>query len=326
MTTKHLPLKFAVVALIAAVCIYSLYTRGLNEGIDIRGGHTLTYEVEMRLDDPPDLVQQTISLLKKRVDPQGTASLEWRPTSGNRFEVRMPAGNPESQQYKNAYDLALEELEDNNIQLSEIRRLEQASAAQRQQQIPVLARSDAALAQALTELVEAQDETVRRQEEIVKKQAELERARKSTTDPAAIQKLDKQLEEAKDASDLAFWQYKRKFQAVQATNVIRSELEAILKNYVSLGEAKALGKAGRKAQIETRTETYEASVRQLRENHPSRVKEIDAVAQLYETWANSRRPLGDPTDLKRLIAKAGVLEFRIVPLLGSDELTGEQQE
>ena len=38
--------------------------------------------------------------------------------------------------------------------------------------------------------------------------------------------------------------------------------------------------------------------------------EIAAVVKAFETWADVRQYLEDAADLKRLIAKAGVLEFR----------------
>ena len=45
MNAKNLPLKFAFVALLVAVCLYALYAEGLQYGIDLQGGHSLIFEI-----------------------------------------------------------------------------------------------------------------------------------------------------------------------------------------------------------------------------------------------------------------------------------------
>lgn len=78
-------LGFLVVALlIAGLSIWAFRPKPLSEGT------ALCYEVLKEPGGPADIVDQTIRVLKQRVDPHGLVSLEWRPISGSRFEIRMP--------------------------------------------------------------------------------------------------------------------------------------------------------------------------------------------------------------------------------------------
>ena len=45
MNAKNLPLKFVAVAVLAALCLWSLFTKGTQQGIDLRGGHSLIFAI-----------------------------------------------------------------------------------------------------------------------------------------------------------------------------------------------------------------------------------------------------------------------------------------
>jgi preprotein translocase subunit SecF len=45
MNAKNLPLKFSFVALLISLCLWSLWANGLRQGIDLRGGHSLIFEI-----------------------------------------------------------------------------------------------------------------------------------------------------------------------------------------------------------------------------------------------------------------------------------------
>ena len=132
MEAKNLPLKFAFAILLTLVCLWSLFSNGLAQGIDLRGGHSMVFEVytqeakqkqlqadkakleadlQEAVDDQKkqdlkqalsqvnrdlaaidvgsrsDLVQRIISVLKRRVDPDGLLNLEWRPQGSNRIRL-----------------------------------------------------------------------------------------------------------------------------------------------------------------------------------------------------------------------------------------------
>jgi preprotein translocase subunit SecF len=139
MNTKNLPLKFAFLGIIVAAAIIILKYQGLKLGIDLRGGHSMIFEIrtgereadDLRAmlatqeealrnartdderkkaqeavngindqlkaikgaEDQKDLPERIIAILKKRIDPMGQLSLEWRPMGRKRIQVRMPAAN-----------------------------------------------------------------------------------------------------------------------------------------------------------------------------------------------------------------------------------------
>jgi SecD/SecF fusion protein len=339
MNVKNLPLKFAFLAVLVAVCLWSvLMGNKLRLGIDLRGGHSLVFEIRTneaeikRLEadrknletklaegateeqkkalqeqmdrvsrdlarakssgvDPRGLSEQVISILKERVDPQGLRSLEWRPLGSNRFEVRMPAGSAETQQAKNAYIAALEQLEQNNISRPQLRRAFQSSGDARKTELEALARGDEGLRRLLDELSAAYD---------AMQQAQADARTASQADRA----------KATEALDAAIIDYETKLRQLEETNVSPQRLQTVLGYYVSPAEAEAVGN---KAEVAARMQQHDTELKALLAQHPARAGEINAVVEKYKAWAQGRAKLDDPADLKRLIAKAGVLEFRIAP-------------
>ncbi len=339
MNAKNLPLKFAFLAVLVAVCLWSIFMGNkLRLGIDLRGGHSLIFEIRTseaevkRLEadqknletklaqatteeqkkplqdqlgriqrdlsrakasgaDPRGLSEQVISILKERVDPQGLRSLEWRPLGNNRFEVRMPAGGSETQQAKNAYIAALEQLEQNNISRPELRRAFQSSGDARTAELKALARGDEGLGRLLDDLAAAYD---------AMQQAQAAAGSAKEADRA----------KANETLDAAIIDYETKLRGLEETNVNPHQLQTVLGYYASPSEAEAIGN---KAEVATRMQQHETELKALLAQHPSRAGEINAVVEKYKAWAQGRARLDDPADLKRLIAKAGVLEFRIAP-------------
>ena len=339
MNAKYLSLKFTFVAGLVGLCIWWLYTYKLREGIDLRGGHSLIFEIrtneseinrltkdkaelEAKLSaatsdaekqsiketisrvnselnrykseagDSGNLADRMITTLKNRVDPQGLRSLEWRPLGNNRIEIRMPAGSTESTKAKNEYIAALEELEQKNIHRNELRRLFQADPEKRTAEIDALAGQDAALKDKLADLIKAYD------------------AMEAAGKALAAAKGDAAKAKVQDAYDNAIIEYENRMQSVEAANINPQQLQAILANYIPESEAEAIGN---KAEVKALLERFNREMSDLPEKFPARAAELNKVKDKYITWANGRQRLDDPADLKRLIAKAGVLEFRIAP-------------
>ena len=340
MNAKNLPLKFAFLALLVAVCIWSLFNKGCKLGIDLRGGHSLTFQIrtnadevkrleirkaeldakiaqttnpeekkalldtvkringnleQARKDETSDasLAEDMIRILKERVDPLGLRMLEWRPVGANRFEVRMPAGNPKTQEAKNAYRRAIQALESNNIEKSRLRRLEQGLTT-----IEKLARGDKRLAGLLGDLLSAY----------------------------------KTLDQKRKAGETKIQQYIGVWEvaeiAVLKYNIETQALRSILSGYVRQTDLdKVRNQPKALASLKGRAEVYKRAVEAFLKKHkdnPDRAKDIKDVIEFYKTWADMRQELEDPSDLMRLITKAGALEFRIAPI--SAESASEGQE
>ena len=89
-----------------------------NPGVYI----SLIFKLDVAEDDPGNLVNQAITVLKERIDPDGLRNLEFHPIGGNRIEIRMPAGRKESRDARRAFNEILEAIDRRNIQRSEMRR------------------------------------------------------------------------------------------------------------------------------------------------------------------------------------------------------------
>jgi SecD/SecF fusion protein len=204
MNAKYLPVKFAIVALLIVVCIWTLATKGLRPGIDIAGGHSLRFalNVDTRMGGKPNVA--AINVLKERLDPDGLRNLEFIPVGNTEIEIRMPAAPADTRQRKRAYTEAMNELMRANIDSGEIVRLSQARGADRDELAANLAAIDPDVQAALRKAsqttaidallaYDAAGRTVEaRQTQLAQAEADLERAE------AAVQ-ADPDLPEAQQA-------------------------------------------------------------------------------------------------------------------------------
>ncbi len=323
MIGKNLPLKFAFLALMVATCLWSLHANGLKMGIDIRGGHSLVFEVrpEPGSDEPThrEAVSEVITILKKRIDPDGLAQLEWRPLGPGRFEVRMPFGRAETIEAKEAYFRKLEDITADNIRRSDILRACRASGAERAAEIARLAQRAPQQVPALEAACQAYDAQQKAQTTVDAARAQFGGANGNAVDPA-----QRVFDEAINALVTAKADYRAKKQTILDGNIDKQKLRVILSNYVSGRQAQAIAKRrDGKIEVKRRRQVLDLELQKLRAAHPARVEQINELEAIYSKWSEMRQPLEDPADLKRMIAKAGVLEFRIAPTQpGSPAQTG----
>jgi SecD/SecF fusion protein len=315
MSGKYLSIKFLIVAVVVALCLGSVFLGpGLRYGPDIAGGYSMIFEVRVDEQDTGNVVEEIIAILKKRIDPAGLSSLEWTPLKNNRFEIRMPAASEDSQALREEYLDARDALLATNITRADVRSLARLDPAQRPAAIKTLTGGDAAQAAALSELLIALDTL---------SQTEQARAALVSTIASADDDQLEELQQRKIDSDQAVAaaraNYARAWQAVQGHNVNPNELLGTLKilDEIRQAETDDARNADRKR--------FEDNLAELIAAHPARQELIETVAERYQAWVEIRRPLESPNDLKRLIRKAGVLEFRIAPynpqLISNAELT-----
>ena len=323
MIGKNLPLKFAFLALMVATCLWSLYANGLKMGIDIRGGHSLVFEVrpEPGSDDPThrEAVSEVITILKKRIDPDGLAQLEWRPLGPGRFEVRMPFGRAETIEAKEGYFRKLEDITADNIRRSDILRACRASGADRAAEIARLIKRAPAQGPALEAACNAYDALANAQATTDAARTQLNAANGNAAEPA-----QRVFDEAINALVTAKADYRAKRLEILSGNIDKQKLRVILSNYVSGRQAQAISKRrDGKIEVARRRQVLAQELKKLIAAHPDRADQINELKDIYAKWSEMRQQLEDPADLKRMIAKAGVLEFRIaVTQPGSPEETG----
>ena len=298
MQPKNLGWKFAFVAIVIILSVLSIWAYGLRQGIDLKGGHILIFEIRSRGREIPNLVEKVIARLKERVDPTGTSALEWRPIGRDRFEVRMPLGSEEARRAKQEYLDALDRLEQGNIRRSELSRVITLTGQARAKLIEQISRGDKKRIEALWKVAKTHDALLAAREALKR----LKLSGQASIDE--IKKAQARCDDAEDAYDEAVHQ-------LFALNVNIKELGNILRLYLPKREAKVLPAK----KVKAKRQAYRKQLDRLRKQHPERWNEIQAVVSAYEKWTELRTGLDDPADLKRIFAHAGVLDFRIAPTL-----------
>src|SRR5262245_66411256 len=94
------------------VCIWPP-SQKLKRGIDLSGGTILVYEVD-RSNLPPGFnMDELVSALKKRADPEGVKEIPIRKIGSNRIEIILPeASNEEVEEVKK---MLVDEIEERRV-------------------------------------------------------------------------------------------------------------------------------------------------------------------------------------------------------------------
>jgi len=90
---RHLIRNTVLAIAVVIICAAAIYPpdKNLRRGRDLAGGVSLIYAVQTPEDaDRAATIQQTIEVLKERVDPQGTLEISFVRQGRNRIEVQMP--------------------------------------------------------------------------------------------------------------------------------------------------------------------------------------------------------------------------------------------
>jgi SecD/SecF fusion protein len=294
----------------------------LKLGLDLAGGTTLTYQVNVAADDPnaQGTVQQVIADYRDRVDPAGVRNLIWREQAGNRIEIQMAMASAESKERRRIFLEQRDKLLADNLSKHEIESALRVPAAERGAQLQRLSMGSSenqtrlsALAAAYDALQQAQ--TPYRALEEQMKQADAALAALPADAPAE-QRTELTEHRTSILNDLvpatrAFAQsktdYDKALTNALAINVAALDIERVL---ALPKDRTAAGKQAKPGKGESHRETAMA---ELLAKHPSRAEQIKAVAAAYESYEQLKGPLDDPNDLIELLKGSGVLEFRIAP-------------
>ena len=281
------PVLLASVVLLSALL---LWTQGLNPGIDLAGGTTLTYSVQVpESADARTAIDDTIEILKDRVDPRGIRNLVWRSEAGNRLTVQMAQAPPVVGERRRALEQAQRTLLDGNLAERDVEAALAQPEDQREAAVETLAGAHPAQAEALRGLATLAAE--RDAARVAYDAAEAAGDAQDAVDTAALGLID-----ARDA-------YRAALQTLLAETITPAELDRVL----TLSVDKPKGE-----DLSPRAEALEG----LKAGAPERVAELDAVVAASDAYDEVKGPLDDPNDLIRLLRGAGVLEFRIAATAG----------
>lgn len=346
---KTLAWKFALIAIIIVLALLRLYppSETLKQGIDLAGGTSLIYEIDtsgMKDENTSGLSNSMITVLKRRVDPQGMRNLIWRPLGGTRFEIQMPLASVEARQARTAYEQALNNLLENNINIPRVMRVLSEPNDIRSAEFAQIAGSSQNAQEILSNLARAYDR--RRAARI--QADELEAALQDPEQEIKAAGID--LEAMKDY--VGEWIVLRPAQRIESITTFLgddfSQLKLnLLQNYteaftewsdaanaladpqtganVMFQQARdrlyelVLTEEELKLQLDNPEVSYETAVEQLKQEYPERTEQIQAVADALKSYSKYQGRLDDPRDLQRMLKGAGILEFRILPTVGQED-------
>ena len=327
MNAKNLSLKFAFLALVVAVCLWSLFLgNGLKQGIDLRGGHSIVFEIYTGKEKVEALEARQKELqeqLEQAAEPARKKELteELRLLAEELAEAKRSAASS-----GNVTDEMIRTLKE-RVDPNGLRMLEWRPRGANRFEVRMPAgkvetqRAQAVFRQAMADLERAnvQRSDLRRVERSQKRGAVIDR---QAGDDIELARMLMRLGRAYDRKqktgsqdDISAWEAAQ--DSILERNVRTQVLRSILNGYVTPARIEALKgkpKARRKAKSESKD--YTDRIEKFRARHksnPSQLAAVDTAIASYQKWADMRRELEDPADLIRLITKAGVLEFRIAP-------------
>ncbi len=318
---KNLTWKFSLIAALALLAVWAIVPPKdrLKLGLDLRGGTTLVYEVNVPEGQSVNTaIDQTIQVLQERVDPSGVRNLVWRRQGANRLEIQMPAAPEATAQRRSEYLKLKDQLYSHNLKRHTIETALLLDGPAREEKLASTAGQDAKLHASLKALALAFDAKETAGKPYAELQKDIAQAQEalSKLDQAAPKEqreaLDKQIEALTDQSIDAAGKvveadkaYNDAFAAVTAINVQPAEFERILA-MPTRGVNPDNPKDREFNPRATALESFTA-------RHTDKAGEIKEVVAAHERYEEKKGPLDDPSDLIALLRGSGVLEFRIAP-------------
>jgi len=349
---KNLTSKIVLIVVLVAAAAWTLYppSNTLKPGIDLAGGTSLIYEIDthgMTEADKRDLAQRMITVLRRRIDPANIQNLIWRPQGSTRFEIQMPLASAEAREKRDNYERAEAALLDRNVSPAEVLRSLDKPQSERAEVFAKFAQGDPNRVTILDTLAKVYDE----QKDMKDRRDSLYSQLGATEEKMPAAGLDKDAVIAK-RNDWSKLDAEKLAQSLKGFTDVNDNV-ALLTGYVKtysewsavadqllekkteyMNARRAIDKLNlSKDQLDLVLELPEKSQKRidqadkLKAEFPDRAKEIDTVIAAFDEYRPFRGRLDDPSDLRRMLKGAGILEFRILPTQGHpgvdmDEMAG----
>jgi SecD/SecF fusion protein len=351
---KSLVPKIVLIILLVLGAGLALWWFGLNQGLDLKGGTSLIYEIyaqDLKPEEQIDLARRVIMVLRRRIDPANIQDLEWRPQGNTRFEIKMPLAGAKARARRRDYEKASKELRDENINPAVVIRSLQKPTEQRIEDFNNFAKGDPNRLAILETLATVYDEYKELRDKSDALAAKLE-APESEISAAGLdldqiklnvghwarldeEQLTKSLEDflgSDDNLDL-LTRYVKMF--AEWAEVVGQLTDPESGKKVQYNNAKKeldkLNLTGEQIDVvlamSPKSSERMRTIEELKIEFSDRVDKIEKVVSAFEKYRPFRGRLDDPKDLQRMLKGAGILEFRILPTLGhpevdADEMTG----
>ena len=296
MKSKLLP-RFLIIIFVAIVATWIALTVPVNKGIDLAGGTSLVYELDLDKvqassnESRLQMAQRVVDVLKKRVDPLGQKNIIWRVLEqGKRIQIQMPFPPQSTRDAKTAEDEAFKALQGVAWKESELRDAAKEKEPARAEGLAKFAPKDSAEYKLLQELAQASD---------------------------ALTKADADLEGFKAGGT----------QTEESLLAARHDALVKYEGLVSDAMAKSVKVDDLKLEVRESDDPDNTAARdslpKYGERYPLQKKQIDAYLEAHKKVVElSGGGVTDTAELKRLVTKSGVLDFRIAVTRGeisSDE-------
>ncbi|MCA9272444.1 MAG: protein translocase subunit SecD [Phycisphaerales bacterium] len=295
---------------LALLVLMSAYIWPLNDtvrlGKDLRGGYSLTYGLQI---DPSvnasEVMETTITVLKDRVDPQGTMDLSIVPQGRDRIEITMPVPNDKVKVLRAEFLAELDEIRSQEMTSRDLDRVLRLGGDEREAAIEQATKGHEGRRALIAKLIELS----------VQEREASERLRSATENGAPAEAIDTIVDEVA-ATSIQIDQVREEL----LTGVLSADrLQQILE---LPNETKYVLDTATKEPFPIPSQRQQA-LDDLKASIPGEAAKIDEVVKIYDNYHANRKSLDDPSDLIRLLQGSGVLEFRIVPSVG--EHPEEQQ-
>ncbi|MCE5339676.1 MAG: protein translocase subunit SecD [Planctomycetaceae bacterium] len=314
----------------------------LKPGLDLAGGTSLIYEIDttgLAGSETDNLAQKLAPILMKRIDPGNVQNIIMRPQGDTRIEIQVPLASADTHRRREAYDTALADIMQGNINLAVIKRALTKDAAERETLFAQYAGDSNDRKTILESLATSHDAKRAAQEKrdaFVKQLNDIsENLTKSGVAVDTLASLASQDANAQQtsidglvaniSSDKA---KKARGQIEQYINIQKQWAQVV--NLLTAPET-GLNAVYRAAEtnlsnFNLNTETLTAvldmpersskraeMISQFKSRFPARVEKIDALVSAFTNYRSVRGRIDGPDDVKRMLKGAGVLEFRILP-------------
>lgn len=293
---RHLLRNSILIIVVLFVCAMSLYPpkEKLRLGKDLAGGASLVYNVEVKPDDPPDVIERTIEVLKDRVNPNGLFEIDFRKQGSDQIEIAMPLPNEEVKQLRREYDAELAKLHDYEIDIDAFELAMRKSGGEREQALRAMMDTPAR-----TALLQPIDDALKTVQEA--------RAAYNAALAGADEAEKTRLLEAAGAAEVTLDSAR---QRLLGSLIDHDDVRAKLELSDELYKVKDK-KTNTVKEFPSERSKALAGVRARLGAIPGGTELLDSIIAKHKAYAAKRKGLDDPADLQRLLQGSGVLTFRI---------------
>jgi SecD/SecF fusion protein len=289
-----------LVLAVLALCWYSIVPleKQLKLGKDLRGGVSLVYAVQIKQDENAKAVlDQTINVLKQRINPTGTLDITFVAQGNDRIEVTMPLPSDKVKGLKAAFEAELQQLGRTAMSEARFDSIVRMDAAGREKAIAELFKEESVQKTKLQAALAAADEANAAKESERAARA----ANKSGPEYDALVVTAGEAIGKFDAARAEF------FKGVVAPEEVARILNLSNKTRM-LEDPQAKDPAQKRIVVES---PRERGIKALKAAHPEATAQIDRIIAAQDAFLKERTTLDDPQDLIRLLKGAGVISFRI---------------